>query len=581
MFRGGCWATGCLAAGYLAFSTCAGAALLPAPGHQTRALTDTAGTGEVLEGLAVDGDRVYVGKSTTIRSIGLTDLSVLQEGPLPPNVSIGFVERLGGQSFAGLTTSFSSPFPGQVGLLNPDGVYSNLLANDGIFDAAVNSLGEFYFVANPGATGSKIFRLNPADGSMEEIVNAGGFSGGIAFDSDDSLYYAFQAPFPDPSQIWRFTAAQVAAGQLDSTDAETVLAVGGSYLTFDDHDDLYVTTGFGNALEQYDLTTKERLRVIATDDAAGFGLGKAVWHSARNKLIQIFTDFSAFESQLFELIALPVRNDFERDGHSDIAVFHPASGTWFIQESESGAVRTQNWGWSAVTPVTGDYDGDAIADFAVYWPNTGLWFVLFSGGGGTVKELGGGEAIAVPADYDGDGLTDCAVFVPSTGTWLIRQSTDETLLSQQWGWDQTTPVPADYDGDGLADIAVYHQAAGDWYIRQSTDLSLRLQNWGWSEATPVPGDYDGDRLADLAVYHRAQGDWYILRSSDESLRLQNWGWSAANAFPADYDGDGRFDLTVYHQPAGNWFILQSRDDTLRFQNWGWSEAIPTVRPPTP
>jgi hypothetical protein len=47
-------------------------------------------------------------------------------------------------------------------------------------------------------------------------------------------------------------------------------------------------------------------------------------------------------------------------------------------------------------------------DLAVYWPAGGNWYVRRSSGGTTIQNWGWADAIPVPADYDGDGKTDLA-----------------------------------------------------------------------------------------------------------------------------------------------------------------------------
>jgi len=267
--------------------------------------------------------------------------------------------------------------------------------------------------------------------------------------------------------------------------------------------------------------------------------------------------------------------DFDGDRVTDLGVFWPAAGNWYLMDSLDGALRQLSWGWEQVTPAPGDYDGDGLTDVAVYHAGAGNWYVLQSSNAAIrLVNWGWDAAVPVPGDYDGDGRTDIAVYAPASGDWYVLQSSNNLLRLQNWGWSDAIPVPADYDGDGTTDIAVYFPPTGDWYILQSTDTTLRHLNWGWYDAEPVPADYDGDGLADIAVYHQAAGIWYVLQSATTTLRTQGWGWSDAEPVPGDYDGDGRVDFAVYHQVAGNWYILQSGTGSLRQQNWGWSATQP-------
>ena len=67
--------------------------------------------------------------------------------------------------------------------------------------------------------------------------------------------------------------------------------------------------------------------------------------------------------------------------------------------------------------MPGDFNGDGSTDVAVYRPSTGDWFVRNQF---TVNFGGAGGYVPVVGDYNGDGTDDVAVFQPSTGTWFVR-----------------------------------------------------------------------------------------------------------------------------------------------------------------
>jgi len=277
--------------------------------------------------------------------------------------------------------------------------------------------------------------------------------------------------------------------------------------------------------------------------------------------------------------------DFDGDGRSDIAVFHPALGNWFVEySSRTNFPFAEPLGNADAVPVPGDYDGDGRTDLAVYIRPEGVWRILLSGQSENplrIQQWGWKDAAPVPGDYDGDGKADLAVFHQAAGNWYIQYSSlGNAPVAEQFGWWETVPAPADYDGDGVTDIAVYCPSTGTWYIQYSLwwyDHGWDEIQWGWREAVPVPADYDGDGRADIAVFHRAAGNWYIKYSlQNNAPQAEQFGWWQVKPVPADYDGDGKTDIAVYYPGAGMWYIRKSTTGQMRQVQWGWKEALPTL-----
>ncbi len=246
-----------------------------------------------------------------------------------------------------------------------------------------------------------------------------------------------------------------------------------------------------------------------------------------------------------DLSSNSARADFDGDGKSDVSVFRPEDGTWYLLQSVSGFTGVQ-FGISTDKLVPADYDGDGKTDVAVY--RSGTWYLQRSQLGFTGVAFGAADDVPVPADYDGDGKADVAVFRPSNGTWYLLQST-AGFTGITFGQLGDKPVAADYDGDGKTDVAVFR--AGIWYI-QRTQLGFTGIAFGEATDKPVPADYDGDGKTDVAVFR--SGTWYLQRSQSGFTAFA-FGAADDIPVPADYDGDGKADVAVFR--LGTWYLQRS------------------------
>lgn len=267
--------------------------------------------------------------------------------------------------------------------------------------------------------------------------------------------------------------------------------------------------------------------------------------------------------------------DYDGDHKSDISVFRPSEGAWYLNQSQAGLYGTFfGFGSDKIAPA--DYDGDGKTDIAVYRPSTGIWYVLRSSDGNVSYYVFGlAEDLPTPADYDGDGKADVSVFRPSTGTWYRQNSSDGSFFGIQFGTSEDKPTIGDFDGDGKSDIAVFRPSTGAWYRINSQDGSPYGEFFGLGSDILAPADYDGDGKTDLGVFRPSTGIWYKKHSSNSLYTYFIFGLAGDIPAPADYDGDGHADICVFRPSDGTWYRHNSSNTQFVAVQFGTNGDVPT------
>jgi hypothetical protein len=253
----------------------------------------------------------------------------------------------------------------------------------------------------------------------------------------------------------------------------------------------------------------------------------------------------------------PKRADFDGDGRSDVSVYRPGEGVWYLNRSMAGFAALR-WGIATDKIAPGDYDGDGKADVAVFRADdnpANADFYILNSSNLTLTGVSWGVQNDIPVveDYDGDGKADPGIFRPTEQRFYVLQSSNAAALLSR-PLPGAKPITGDFDGDRRGDFAVF--GGGQWFVSKSSDNynSGFVEFWGLDTDKLVPGDYDGDFLDDVAVYRPSEGFWYIKKSSGGNTITQ-FGAPADIPVPADYDGDGRADIAIYRN--GAWWINRS------------------------
>ena len=282
--------------------------------------------------------------------------------------------------------------------------------------------------------------------------------------------------------------------------------------------------------------------------------------------------------RIVRLQNISIAADFDGDGKTDLSVFRPSEGNWYLNRSTAGTAVIK-WGISTDTLVPGDYDGDGKADTAVFRPSAtpGIsdYFILNSNGFTvTGAEWGVPGDIPISGDYNGDGRTDLTVWRPSSGVWYVLNSLTATNTIAPFGLTGDVPLAMDNNADGKTNFAVFRPSNNTWYIAKPTGTpatNFDAYQFGLAGDKLVPADYDGDNKDDVAAYRPSNGTWYILRSTNGVTQFTPFGISTDIPVSGDYDGDGTDDIAVYRN--GTWYVNRSTSGLL-IQPFGLGSDTP-------
>ena len=260
---------------------------------------------------------------------------------------------------------------------------------------------------------------------------------------------------------------------------------------------------------------------------------------------------------------VPFTGAFAAGGQkADLAIYRPSTGQYSILLGNGSPVVHTLGGalpaGQAWTPVVADFDGDGLTDTAVYHPRfarsaAARWRVRLSTTGAVVDTTAlDVSGTPVPADYDGDGRAEIAVF--SAGTWSWRNLSTGRTGGDAWGTAGDVPVPARWNWHGpasLVDRAVWRPSTGEWFVKDALTGAGRVASrWGTTGDVPVVAAWACTDLATPTVYRPSQSTFMLdLAGAALSVRA---GAAGDVAVAGDVVGDLRPALTTWRPSTGVW-----------------------------
>ena len=273
--------------------------------------------------------------------------------------------------------------------------------------------------------------------------------------------------------------------------------------------------------------------------------------------------------------------DFDGDGRCDLSVWDPKTNTLYFQLSSNEKFYNKQFFEHSVSyePVFADYDADGKTDFAFFHPDSGQWVInLTSSPTSPVKLfLGAVGDMPIPADMDGTRAFKPTIWRPNSSIWYVTETNEKGDLERRMvleGSYQDSPFSADVDGDGKSDLSVWRPDDGYWHIVKSSvgldfgqsDHIQHGQEWD----VIVPNDYDGDGKCDLVFWRPQNQTWYFIYSSNNQRNQVKFGYKDDIPVSGDVDGDGIPELITWSPSKLSWNIL----NTKKQENFSYKWKVP-------
>ena len=205
-------------------------------------------------------------------------------------------------------------------------------------------------------------------GSTRTIPSSGDDLALVRYNSDGSLDPTFDFDGKVVSSIVGYDSCSSVGLQGDGkivasgTVVDTSIRYDFTLLRFESNGSPDTTFGGGDGVTTLDFgSSSDYSSDMALDER-----GRAVIAGASD---------GAFAIARFLLTSNNTAFDFDDDGRSDISVFRPANGVWYLDRSTDGFTAVQ-FGLASDALAPADYDGDGRTDVAIF--RGGVWWMIMS-----------------------------------------------------------------------------------------------------------------------------------------------------------------------------------------------------------
>jgi hypothetical protein len=134
----------------------------------------------------------------------------------------------------------------------------------------------------------------------------------------------------------------------------------------------------------------------------------------------------------------PLVGNWDSRGQIRVGVFRSSTGYWYLDRNGDGdldscnrdrCIHLKNY-QAGDLPVVGDWNGNGVSQVGLFRPSSGEWFLDFNnnekwdgcGRDLCVTAFGSPGDLPVSGDWDGTGKSKIGIFRPSTGQWFLDQN---------------------------------------------------------------------------------------------------------------------------------------------------------------